>query len=69
MAVFHSDDFTTVDFDSGRELVWVLPNPPELNFAGTFAGTFTHHIHNLLLHKQFEVEPMAGIVRLAGLTY
>src|SRR5665213_1718894 len=61
MAVVHSDDFTTVDFDSGREQVGVTSNRPELNFAGISAGTSTHHFHNFLPHSRLEVEPMAGI--------
>jgi hypothetical protein len=35
----HSDEFTTVDLDSGREQVGVTQGGPELNFAGTSAGT------------------------------
>src|SRR5260221_2309324 len=28
--------------------------------AGTYAGTFPHHLHNFLLHSQLEVEPVVG---------
>ena len=35
----HSDEVTTVDLDSGREQVGVTQGGPELNFAGTSAGT------------------------------
>src|ERR1039457_4884791 len=35
----HSDEFTTVDLDSGREQVGVTQGRPELNPAGTSAGT------------------------------
>jgi hypothetical protein len=28
-----------------------------------FAGTHTCHFHNLMMHWQLEVEPMAGIVQ------
>ncbi len=34
-----SDEVTTVDLDSGREQVGVTQSRPELNFAGTSAGT------------------------------
>jgi hypothetical protein len=37
--------------------VGVTPSRSELNFA----GTFTHHFHNLLTQSRLEVEPMAGI--------
>ena len=36
---FYSDEVTTVDLDSGREQVGVTQGRPELNFAGTSAGT------------------------------
>ena len=36
---FHSDEVTMVDLDSGREQVGVTQGRPELNFAGTSAGT------------------------------
>src|ERR1019366_269901 len=35
----HSDELTTVDLDSGREQVGVTQGRPELNPAGTSAGT------------------------------
>ena len=35
----YSDEVTTVDLDSGREQVGVTQGRPELNFAGTSAGT------------------------------
>jgi hypothetical protein len=35
----HSDEFTTVDLSSGREQVGVTQGGPELNPAGTSAGT------------------------------
>jgi hypothetical protein len=35
----HSDEVTTVDLDSGKEQVGVTRSRPELNFAGTSAGT------------------------------
>ena len=35
----YSDEVTTIDLDSGREQVGVTQGRPELNFAGTSAGT------------------------------
>jgi hypothetical protein len=35
----YSDEFTTVDLDSGREQAGVTQGRPVLNFAGTSAGT------------------------------
>lgn len=57
----HSDEVTTNDSDSGREQVGVKENTPELNFAGTSAGTRARHFHNSLQHSLLGVEPMAGI--------
>src|SRR5208282_1207021 len=59
--LFHSDEVTTVDSDSGREQVGVTQDSPELNSAGTSAGTRARHFHNSLQHSLLGMEPMAGI--------
>jgi prepilin-type N-terminal cleavage/methylation domain-containing protein len=61
--LFHSDEVTTVDSDSGREQVGVTQDSPELNPAGTSAGTRPFRFHNSLQHSLLGVEPMAGIER------
>jgi hypothetical protein len=58
----HSDEVTANDSDSGREQVGVTENTPELNSAGTSAGTRARHFHNSMPHSRLGVEPMAGIV-------
>ena len=52
MAVVHSDEFTTDDFDSGRELVRVPQIMPEHNCARISVGTFPHHFHKFLPYSR-----------------
>jgi hypothetical protein len=53
----HSDEVTTVDLDSGREQVGVTQGRPELNFAGTSAGT---HLWKSSKPLQFQLVRFGG---------
>ena len=53
----HSDEFTTVDLDSGREQVGVTQGGPELNPAGTSAGT---HLWKSSKPLQFQLVRFGG---------
>jgi len=57
----HSDEVTTVDLDSGREQVGVTQGRPELNPAGTSAGTRLWKIHKSLPHTRLGLEARVGI--------
>ena len=59
--LFHSDEVTTFDLDSGREQVGVTENPPGLNSAGISAGTFTSHFRNSLTSNCQRVVAGGGI--------
>jgi hypothetical protein len=53
----YSDELTTVDLDSGREQVGVTQGRPELNFAGTSAGT---HLWKSSKPLQFQLVRFGG---------
>ena len=53
----YSDEVTTVDLDSGREQVGVTQGRPELNFAGTSAGT---HLWKSSKPLQFQLVRFGG---------
>ena len=53
----YSDEVTTVDLDSGREQVGVTQGRPELNFAGTSAGT---RLWKLTKPLQFQLVRFGG---------
>jgi hypothetical protein len=57
----HSDEVTAVDLDSGREQVGVTQGRPELNPAGTSAGTRLREIRKSLPHMQLSFEARGGI--------
>ena len=57
----HSDEVTTVDLDSGKEQVGVKQGRPELNPAGTSAGTRLWKIHKSLPHTRLGLEARVGI--------
>ena len=57
----HSDEVTTIDLDSGREQVGVTQGRPELNRAGTSAGTQMWRISKLLPHIRLSLEARVGI--------
>jgi len=57
----HSDEVTTVDLDSGREQVGVMQGRPELNPAGTSAGTRLWKISKSLPHTRLGLEARVGI--------
>ena len=57
----HSDEVTTVDLDSGKEQVGVKQGRPELNPAGTSAGTRLWKHHKSLPHTRLGLEARVGI--------
>ena len=57
----HSDEVTTVNLDSGKEQVGVTKGRPELNPAGTSAGTRLWKIHKSLPHTRLGLEARVGI--------
>jgi hypothetical protein len=57
----HSDEVTTVDLDSGREQVRVNLSRPELNPAGTSAGTHRLASSKSLPHMRLKLEAGVGI--------
>jgi hypothetical protein len=59
----HSDEVTTVDLDSGREQVGVTQGRPELNPAGTSAGTRLWKIHKPYSSNWLGLEAGVGIER------
>lgn len=59
----YSDDVTTEDFDLGREQPEVTQNLPELNFAGTSAGTFASNFRKSLMFSHQRAVAGGGIGR------
>src|SRR5665213_3169726 len=59
----HSDEFTTVDLDSGREQVGVTQGRPELNPAGTSAGTRLWKLTKPYSSNWLGLEARVGIER------
>jgi hypothetical protein len=59
----HSDEVTTVDLDSGREQVGVTQGRPELNFAGTSAGTHLWKFPKPFSSNWLGLEARVGIGR------
>jgi hypothetical protein len=64
----YSDEVTTVDLDSGREQVGVTQGRPELNFAGTSAGTHLWKFPKPFSSNCLGLEARVGIERLWGRT-
>jgi len=60
----HSDEFTTVDLGSGREQVGVTQGRPELNPAGTSAGTRLWKLTKPYSSNWLGLEARVGIGRL-----
>jgi hypothetical protein len=65
----HSDEVTTVDLDSGREQVGVTQGRPELNFAGTSAGTHLWKLSKLRSSNWLNLEARVGIGLCRGRIY
>ena len=67
VSLFHncvsSDEVTTIDLDSGRERVGVTRSRPELNFAGTSAGTHLWKFSKLRSSNWLNLEARVGIER------
>jgi len=63
-----SDEVTTVDLDSGREQVGVTRSRPELNLAGTSAGTHLWKFTKPHSSNWLGLEARVGIERLWGRT-
>jgi len=61
----HSDEVTTIDLDSGREQVGVTQGRPELNFAGTSAGTHLWKFPNPFSSNCLGLEARVGIGHLS----
>jgi hypothetical protein len=59
----HSDEVTTIDLDSGKEQVGVKQGRPELNFAGTSAGTHLWKFSKLPSSNWLNLEARVGIER------
>src|SRR6202012_3496655 len=59
----HSDEVTTIDLDSGKEQVGVTQGRPELNFAGTSAGTHLWKFPNPFSSNCLGLEARVGIGR------
>jgi hypothetical protein len=60
----HSDEFTTIDLGSGREQVGVTQGRPELNPAGTSAGTRLWKLTKPYSSNWLGLEARVGIERL-----
>jgi hypothetical protein len=60
----HSDEFTTIDLGSGREQVGVTQGRPELNPAGTSAGTRLWKLTKPYSSNWLGLEARVGIGRL-----
>ena len=69
VSLFHncvsSDEVTTIDLDSGRERVGVTRSRPELNFAGTSAGTHLWKFSKLRSSNWLNLEARVGIGHLS----
>src|SRR5208283_4570056 len=63
----HSDEFTTVDLDSGREQVGVTQGRPGLNPAGTSAGTRLWKFPKPYSSNWLGLEARVGIERVQGI--
>ncbi len=62
----HSDEFTTVDLDSGREQVGVTQGRPGLNPAGTSAGTRLWKLTKPYSSNWLGLEARVGIGRFTS---